>query len=100
MGVVARNKVSIGLSLAECLPGIGSISTVVNVESVGAEGSSDALAVVDEAATAVGESARLPGVVGGRAADDDLGALCDECFAGLDQVERVGVHGGGSTVVS
>ena len=97
--VIASNKIGISLRLAQRLPRISSISTVVNIESVGAECSSDALAVVDKAATAVSESTSLPGVVGSRAADDDLGALCDECLACLDQVEGVGVHGSSGSVV-
>lgn len=100
MSVIASNKVSIGLRLAQRLPSSGSVSTVVNVESVRAKGSSDALAVVDKAATAVSEGAGLPGVVGGWAADDDLSALCDDGLAGLDQVKGVGVHGRSRAVVS
>lgn len=57
---------------------------MVNVESVRAKSGSDALTVVDKAATAVSKSPRFPRIVRCRAADDDLGALCDDSLAGLD----------------
>lgn len=100
MSVVSSNKVSIGRCLAKRPPRISSISTVVHVESIGAKRGSNALAIVDKAAAAVNETARLPGVVGCRAADDDFCALVNECSAGLDQVEGVGVHSCGYAVES
>lgn len=97
--MVARNEVSIGLRLAQRLPGSGSICTVVNVESVRAKSGSNALAVVDKAATAVSKRSRFPGIVRCRAADDDLGALCDDCLAGLDKVEWICVDSRSRTIV-
>jgi hypothetical protein len=99
VSVVARNEVSIGLRLAQRLPSSGSICTVVNVESVRAKSGSDALAVVNKAATAVSECPRFPGIVGCRAADNDLGALCDDRFAGLDQVEWIRVDSRSCAIV-
>lgn len=72
---------------------------MVNIESVGAKSSSDTLTIVDEAASTVCESTRLPGVVGRRATDDDLGALRNDCLASLDEIEGIGVDSRSCAVV-
>ena len=99
VSVVAGDKVCISLGFAQRLPGISSVSTVVNIESISTKGSSNALAVVDEAATTIDERARFPWIVGSWTANNDLSALCDQCLASLDQVEGVSVDGCSNTVV-
>lgn len=99
MSVVSSDKISVRLRLAQRLPSIGSIRTVVDVERVGPKSSSNTLAVIYKAAATVHKGAGFPGVVGGWAADDDFSALRNDCLAGLDQIERVCINGCGHAVV-
>lgn len=99
MRMVTRDKVSIRLRLTQCLPSIRSISAMIDVESVRTKCSSNALTVIDKAATAVRKSTALPGVIGRGTANDDLCTFGDERLAGLDQVEGIRVYGCRDTVV-
>lgn len=88
MRVVIR-KQRIHLRLAHGLEDIRRVLAMVDEHGTAPNLLGRALRVRREAAGRIAEGAALPGVVGRRGADDDLGALGDHGLARVDEVGRV-----------